>query len=304
LSSEQRLAIATKAVSARHLEPAQNAVVLFTVERRPTPPSPCKCREPYRRLPGVEADFSNGGECGELGVDFQEWRRGLTYTVRPELLRPLPLNREVRLNVTVRRFASITEAPPSFARLYERATAILEARIATLRCDDTTAVLRTWILAQAWFANEFGVKRVCSASITSAALFRDDEAPVPMGEPRPDATALRGPSGGTPAAFEAKHLSPGGAKRLDEMYVDFAESDPGQDVTVSYGGYVPTCDAVDYAPIVEQATMLARFYHRTLSVPERKTKLPFEILRREWRCLATNKTVDSAIATVHIYFRL
>jgi hypothetical protein len=252
----------------------------------------------------MEADFSHGGEYGELDRDFQEWRRGLTYTVRPELLRPLQLNQEVRLNVTVRRVASITEAPPSFAHVYERATAILEARIATLRCDDTTAVLRTWILAQAWFAHEFGVKRVCSASITSSALFRDNEAPVPMGEPRPDATALRAPSGGTPAAFEARHLSPEGARRLDEMYVDFAESDPGQDVTVSYGEYVPTCDAVDYAPIVERATMLARFHHQTLSVAEPKAKLPFDILRCEWRCLATNKVVDAAIATVQIYFRL
>ena len=47
-------------------------------------------------------DLSHSGEHGDLPLDFQAWRRGLTYTVRPELLRPLPPKREVRLNVTVR----------------------------------------------------------------------------------------------------------------------------------------------------------------------------------------------------------
>ena len=32
--------------------------------------------------------FSQAGEHGELPLDFQEWRRGLTYTVRPEYYGP------------------------------------------------------------------------------------------------------------------------------------------------------------------------------------------------------------------------
>ena len=138
----------------------------------------------------IAADFTQTGERGELPADFQEWRRGLTYTVRPELLRPIPPTREVRLNVTIRHVAPKGASPPLFADLYERAATIMDARIGELRCDDAAALARAWILAQAWFVNELREKSVYSASITSAASFLNDGSPVPIGEPRPDAAAL------------------------------------------------------------------------------------------------------------------
>lgn len=248
--------------------------------------------------------FSQAGEHGELPLDFQEWRRGLTYTVRPELLRPIPSGRELRMNVTVRHVAPRSAPRPSFADMYERATTIVDARIGELRCDDTTALVRAWILAQAWFVNDFGARSVYSASITSGVSFLDEACLEPVGEPRPDAAALLVPSGGTPEAFAAKHVNDQGARHLDEIYVDFEDADTSRDVTVSYGEYVAACEDLDYGPIVERAEMRARFHYETLNVPDGSRKLPFHILRRDWTCLATGKTADSAIATVHVYFRI
>jgi hypothetical protein len=249
-------------------------------------------------------DFSHTGEHGELPRDFQEWRRGLTYTVRPELLQPLPPKREVRLNVTVRHVAPTSGVPPAFTELYTRATTIMEARIGALRCEDRSAEPRSWIVAQAWFVNQLAGKSVFSASITSAASFLNDGHVAPAGEPRADAAALLVPGGGTPEAFAAKHLSDQGARPLDEIYIDFEDSDRARDVTISYGEYVASCDGVNYAPIVERAEGRARYCYQTLSASDDTVKRPFDVLRREWTCLSTGKAVDSTIATVHVYFRI
>jgi hypothetical protein len=253
----------------------------------------------------VTADgFSHAGADGELPPDFQEWQRGLTYTVRPELLWPIPSTRETRVNVTCRFVASRSAPPPSFADLYERATTIMDARIGQVRCADTTTVARAWILAQAWFVNELGDRSVYSASITSGVCCLGETSLVPAGELRPDPAALLAPGGGTPEAFAAKHVNDRGARRLEEIYIDFEHAGAARDITVSYGEYVAACDAIDYAPIVERAEMRARFHYQTLSVPDGVAKLPFRVLRREWTCLATGKTADSSIATVYIYFRI
>jgi hypothetical protein len=249
-------------------------------------------------------EFSDAGEYGELPQGFQEWQRGLTYTVRPDLLWPIRLKGEVRLNVTVRHVAPRPGTPPSFAELYDRATTVMAGRIGALRCDDMTAVAGSWIVAHAWFVNELGAKSVYSASITSAVSFLPEGTPAPVGEPRPEAAALLVPSGGTPEAFAAKHANDQDARRLDEVYVDFEHAGPARDITVSYGEYVPTCHGLDYAPIVARAEACARFHHRTLGASDRSVTLPFDVLRCEWTCLSTNKTVDPAIATVHVYFRI
>jgi hypothetical protein len=250
------------------------------------------------------AGFSQAGEHGELPLDFQEWRRGLTYTVRPELLRPIPLKRELRVNVTARYVAPRSAPRPSFGEMYERATTIMHARIGRLRCDDATASARSWILAQAWFVNELGAKSVYSASITSCVAFLNETDPGPVGEPRPDAAALLVPGGGTPEAFAARHLNDQGSRHLDEICIDFEDADPVRDVTVSYGEYVATCEDVDYARIVERAEILARFHYEILRTPDGSAKVPFDILRREWTCLSTNKIEDPTIATVHVCFRI
>ena len=248
-------------------------------------------------------EFSDAGEYGDLPPDFHEWQRGLTYTVRPDVFRPLRLEEEVRLNVTVRHVAPRSGARPSFADLYRRATTVMDGRITALRREDAMAVVRWWIVAHAWFVNELGDTNVFSATITSAASVLPWNASAPVGAPPPEAAALLVPSGGTPEEFAATHEDDRGARRLDEIYVDFEHAGPARDITVSYGEYVATCSGLDYAPIVARAEACARFHHRTLSAPDSVTS-PFDILRCEWTCLSTNKTVDPAIATVHLYFRI
>jgi hypothetical protein len=249
-------------------------------------------------------EFSAAGEYGELPQGFREWQRGLTYTVRPDLLGPIRARREVRLNVTVRHVAPRPGTPLPFAELYDRATMVMERRIGALRCEDATAFARSWIVAHAWFVNELGAKSVYSASITSAVSFLPEGTPAPAGEPRPETAALLVPSGGTPEAFAAKHANNHGARRLDEIYVDFEHAGSARDITVSYGEYVARCDGLDYAPIVARAEACARFHHHTLGVSDESITLPFDVLRCEWTCLSTNKSVDPAIATVHVYFRI
>jgi hypothetical protein len=211
---------------------------------------------------------------------------------------------EVRLNVTVRHVAPRPGTLSPFAELYDRATTLMKGRIGALRCDDTTALARSWIVAHAWFVNELGATSVYSASITSAVAFLPEGIEAPAGESPPGANALLVPSAGTREAFAAKHANDHGARRLDEIYIDFEHARPARDITVSYGEYVATCNGLDYAPIVARAEACARFHHRTLGASDRSGILPFDVLRSEWTCLSTNKTVDPAIATVHIYFRI
>ena len=207
------------------------------------------------------------------------------------------------MNVTVRHVAPRSAPRPSFADMYERATTIMEARIGELRCDDATALARAWILAQAWFVNDFSVRSVYLHPLRQACRFSMTRSPCQW-ENLADTAALLVPSGGTPEAFAAKHVNDQGARHLDEIYVDFEDADTSRDVTVSYGEYVASCDEVDYAAIVQRAETRARFHYQTLSVPDGSGKLPFDILRREWTCLSTNKTADAMIATIHVYFRI
>ena len=152
--------------------------------------------------------------------------------------------------------------------------------------------------------NELGHTRVYSASLTCGAMFVADSRITPDGEESPDAAALMVPSGGTAEAFAAKHQDDIGARRLDEIYIDFSRTDPGRDVTVSYGEYAAPDDDVDFPAVVARAEAVAASHFGTLTAPEGSVKAPFQILRREWECLATNKVSDPSIATVHLYFRI
>jgi hypothetical protein len=46
--------------------------------------------------------FSKPGSDGTPASDFREWRSGVTFTVRPEILAPLQPGREYRINANVR----------------------------------------------------------------------------------------------------------------------------------------------------------------------------------------------------------
>lgn len=248
-------------------------------------------------VPETRPDFSLPGGDGALPDGFVEWRRGLTYTVRPTILHPLRRGHHYRINATVRRNIAKGETF-TYDDVYRRATAITDARIVELRSGGEEVPLHTWILAQAWFCHELGTQTLVSASITKGLIYPADDTPQPRGEDIPSATHLTAPSGGVPAAFADRHRNaPEEAPYLDEIYVDFDMSDPAgpsNDITLSYGEYVAACQGVHFEPFVERAEGRARFH----------CSQPFRIFRREWSCLSTNKQKDPHIVVVHLWIQL
>jgi hypothetical protein len=252
-----------------------------------------------------QPDFFRPGGDGVLPNGFVEWQRGLTYTVRPEILAPLRLGREYRINATVRR-TIMTGIAVTYDEVYHQAAAIANARIAELRSGEQGDALYTWILAHAWFCHELGAQTLVSASITMGMVCPEDGAAKPQGENVATTAALTAHSGGSPAAFEAKHLDGTGQRHLDEMYVDFDVSDPsraGREVTLSYGEYVATCRRLEFEPYVHRAESRARFYHSLARRPNVE-KGSFAIVRREWTCLSTHQQKDPYIVVVHLWIQL
>ena len=252
-----------------------------------------------------QPDFFQPGDDGALPDGFIEWQRGLTYTVHPVILEPLRQGHHYRINATVRRTIAKGETF-TYDEVYERATAIANARIAELQCASERAPLHTWILAQAWFRHELGAQNLVSATITKGLVCTQEETARPRGEDVPAAALLATPSGGVPEAFAAKHRHDTGERYVDEFYVDFDMSDPsgaGRDITLSYGEYVTACRGVNFEPFVRRAESRARFHCQWLTDAPSETR-PLRVVRREWTCLATNKKTDPHMVVVHLLIRL
>lgn len=254
-----------------------------------------------------QPDFLHPGGDGALPTGFVEWQRGLTYTVRPEILAPLCRGQEYRINATVRR--KIAKGVPfTYDDVYERASAIVNARIAELDVAEKDDPPHTWILAQAWFCHELASQNLISASITKSLVCPGEGTARCRGEDVATAVILAVPSGGVPAIFATKHRDDTGqAPHVDEIYVDFDMSDPsgaGRDITLSYGEYVTASRDVDFEPFVHRAEGRARFHYKSFrDVPTVDTR-SFTIVRREWTCLSTNKQKDPHIVVVHLWMRL
>jgi hypothetical protein len=159
----------------------------------------------------MSQDLSQPGEDGELPGDFREWQRGVTYTVRPGMLAPLARDRDYWLNTTIRRIRGAGEPAVSYAELYPRATAILDARIAEITAGDSAAP-HQWIVAQAWFSQDLRGQVIDSAAITIGLSYRGT---LRAGATPPAAADLELPSGGTPRTVGVQPSRRGGpATRL------------------------------------------------------------------------------------------
>jgi hypothetical protein len=90
-------------------------------------------------------DFLQAGNDGTLPDGFTVWRRGVTYTVRPEILTPLHRGQEYQINATVRRKIANGEEFTAYGDLYQRCTGILRARSAKLTSCDEGEPLHTWV---------------------------------------------------------------------------------------------------------------------------------------------------------------
>jgi len=232
------------------------------------------------------SNFSKPGSDGmALPEGFNPWQWCVSYTVRPELLSPLVEGREYRIVVrTINRTPS--DVPSNGYRLlYERASEITKHRVSQLKCATSNGSPQTRILAHGWWKNDRS--KLAMAFIGTAVSYLKDGETMPPGQLFPGPDELAAPGGMTP---ENLHVPPPLPKTIEEVYSEADArdlSDKGANIfLISYGEYVPTCEALDYKPFVERAENLARFYGQP------------EIVRREWFC-ATNPD----IAVVHLYIQ-
>lgn len=231
----------------------------------------------------MSPDFTQPGNDGELPAGFKEWQRGVTYTVRPEMLAPLVPGREYNLLVSVRRTVPKDQEFTAYGDLYHRAAAIASGRAA--------AGSHAWIKGHGWASKEFGAHRFVFAFLTLG-LTAGGEKPVGLNPPTPE--ALMAPGHDPPGIFTSKPIEP---KSIDETYTDFDHRDPDcaypDIVLFSYGEYVPSAEGLDFEPYIARAETMAKFHRGLIE------EGPLDIVRREWMC-ATHPD----LAVIHIYFRV
>jgi hypothetical protein len=250
-------------------------------------------------------DFSQPGDDGAILDDFAVWRRGITYTVRGEMLSPLPCGQEYRINATVRRRIAKGEAFTAYGDLYQRSTAILNARIAQLTSSVAGEPLHTRVLWHAWWSGSVADKypaagdySVACASVTIELVYPNDGSPRRKGNDAPEPSELMAPGGALTALLSSQNVP---VQRFDEAYIDFDFNDPSAasaDITLSYGEYMSPIQGLNFEPFVQRAENLAKFHCRLSNGRRHPTKPALEIVRREWFCIT-----DSNLVVVMVYFR-
>jgi hypothetical protein len=241
----------------------------------------------YRKLDSCmsdfsQPDFSQDGSDGALPDGFKEWQWGVVYTIRAEMHAPLVRGKEYSSMAMARRRISKDRPFTAYAELYQRAAAIVAARVAdwTLSGSD----LRTWIAGQSW--GSFGEAHPFAyASIGIGLLLPHAGQAVPTGLNAASPAELLEPAASPP--------QPG------EVYNDFDFRDPSQQLSTiclfSFGEMVPSRHGLVFDPFIARAEELAR-RHRDLLSPESAGE-PLSIVRREWMW-ATSPDV----AVVHVLF--
>ena len=246
-------------------------------------------------------DYLQNGNDGALPEGFAVWRRGVTYTVRPEIRSPLLSGREYLINATVRRKIVDGERFTAYGDLYRRCVAILRARSAEVRGSDESECLHAWVQWHAWWRGAIfdkypgaGNHTVACSSITIGLAYLKKGDPKPQGQNTPEPAQLVRPGG---IAAESLFSRNAPRQRFDEVYIDFdfnGHAAASPDTTFSYGEYVPSTYGINFEPFVQRAEGLAKFHSRSLS-----QEGSAEILRREWFHIAASNFI-----VVMLYFRL
>ena len=245
-------------------------------------------------------DFLQQGHDGALPEGFPVWRRGVTYTGRPEVLAPLRRGQEYRINVTVRRKIAKVGEFIAYADLYDICTGILGARSATLTSSDPGEPLHTWVQWHAWWCGAVsdkypasGDSKIACASITLGLVFPKTGESRTQGQNAPEPAQLLKPGAAMTDPSPSESVRP---QRLDEAHTVFDFNDPlaaGAEITLSYGEYVPPVQEINFEPFVRRAEDLAEF-NGSLFCPGSS----IEIIRREWF-----RITDSNFVTVMVYYR-
>ena len=239
-------------------------------------------------------DFAAPGADGVLPDGFDEFHRGLIYTVQPRMLAGLRLGEQYRILVTVRRKVAAAEGVESYAPFYVRAQALLQARVVELQGAHEMP-LHTWIASHGWFRMPIPGAALAGAAIALGVTCADGGAELPAGHGAPLPHDLRAPFVEHLGAVDRRE-----PMQWDEFYNDFdMGSHDAPIVTVSYGEYVESPVAIEFEPIVRRAEGRARMHYESLERDERSG--PFRIVRREWTCLETGKRSQAWLAHVNVY---
>ncbi len=262
----------------------------------------------WRRVRGFRAaavtspapDFLQHGHDGALPDGFPAWRRGVTYTVRPEILAPLQRGQEYRMNATVRRKIAKAGEFRAYAELYDMCVRILRARSGILTSSGPGGPLHTWVQWHAWWCGAVsdkypaaGDSKIACASITLGLEFAKTGKSGVQGQNAPEPAQLLKPGGAMADPAASEGVLP---QRPDEAHIVFDFNDPlsaGTEITLSYGEYVAPVQEISFEPFVRRAENLAGFYGRLFF-----QEASIEIIRREWF-----RITDSNFVTVMIYFR-
>ncbi len=215
--------------------------------------------------------------------DAWPWRRGVIYTVRPEILAPLEWGREYRILIGVRRMAPIGEPFTAFGELYRRAAALTDARVAALVCPEAPARWTAW---HGWRSIEFGERQFIFVFIATTVTLGVE---ARVGERAPTDEELASPGG----ASREMLMQQSRQQRVDEFYNDFdhraaSESAEDGDMIFSYGEYVPSIEGIDFEPLARRAEAMARLHYGP----------GLGVVRHDCFC-ATHPNV----AVVHLVFR-
>ena len=266
--------------------PAQTEIQLADVQHAMARESGYANWAELKRQAGTSAspvDFTRPGSEGTLPDGFIEWQRGVTCTVRPEMLKSLRPDEEYYLLSAVSRRIEKGQSFTDYEPLYRKAIANARSRIREFRCEEPGRRLHTWIAAHAWMARDVPKFTIVGAFVTLGVSY------LAEGSVTPRCMTRESP--------ELKPLKPNA-----EGFVDFDLQDRSASnehlAMFSYGEYVPTTVGLDYEQFVRRAEHRTRCYHRMLSEKDRSTRKP-EIVRRQWFC-----ATSPDIAVVHIYFRV
>ena len=238
-------------------------------------------------------DFSKPGSEGVLPDGFIPWRWSVSYTVRPEVLSTLVCGEEYSIGASVLRNRPDDETFTGYSDLYERASVIVRARAAELRCNNGCPSLHTRIVAHTWFRH--GSTNLVRAGVTLGVTCLNNGDTGPQSVRIPTIEELAAPGGMTREQLAASGIN----KKFDEIYSDGDvrnESDTSGIFVFSYGEYVKTVEGIDYKPFVKRAEHLTRFHLRFLKSESPSRADSLNIVRREW-FYATNPD----IAVIHIY---
>jgi hypothetical protein len=162
--------------------------------------------------------------------------------------------------------------PGAYRLLFER-----------LKCSDIDAVLHTRIITHGWFTH--ANSNLARAFVTMGGVYLKHGEEPSQGQPLPSREELVVAGGMTPDnyALPPEQLK----KRVYETYsVAYVRDSVVPDTnvfTVSYGEYVPSCNEIDYTPLLKRAEELARFHFSTQAVHS-ETNDRLQIVRREWFC--------------------